>query len=70
MTNGEARNATDTKKLLGAFFPTIPTITAQENTDQKIVGGDEATPGEIPWQVPLCKPHKRRESEELKEILH
>ncbi|KAF3705667.1 Coagulation factor IX [Channa argus] len=36
-----------------AFFPTLPTITGQVNNDQRIVGGDEATPGEIPWQVTL-----------------
>ncbi|XP_060941497.1 coagulation factor IXb [Limanda limanda] len=33
--------------------PTLPTITAKENSDQRIVGGDEAKPGEIPWQGTL-----------------
>ncbi|XP_054481322.1 coagulation factor IXb isoform X2 [Anoplopoma fimbria] len=36
-----------------AFFPTISTITAKENTDERIVGGNDAIPGEIPWQVTL-----------------
>ncbi|CAM4729988.1 unnamed protein product [Leuciscus chuanchicus] len=34
-----------------AFFPTQPTIKNATNNDHRIVGGNEATPGEIPWQV-------------------
>lgn len=37
--------------LSWAFFPTLPTITEQKNTDKRIVGGNEAPPGGIPWQV-------------------
>ncbi|KAG7258780.1 hypothetical protein CRUP_014296, partial [Coryphaenoides rupestris] len=33
-----------------AFHPTVATITPQDNEEQRIVGGSEAIPGEIPWQ--------------------
>ncbi|KAJ4929806.1 hypothetical protein JOQ06_018827 [Pogonophryne albipinna] len=36
-----------------AFFPTLPTIIEKEEMDTRIVGGNEAIPGEIPWQVSL-----------------
>ncbi|XP_031713174.1 coagulation factor IX-like isoform X1 [Anarrhichthys ocellatus] len=67
MNSGEASSATETEKKQlpsWAFFPTLPTITAQENTDQRIVGGDDANPGEIPWQVALMSSsdtHQRAE---------
>ncbi|XP_037322639.2 coagulation factor IXb isoform X2 [Pungitius pungitius] len=56
VSSGEARSATEVEKKQlpsWAFFPTLPTITEQDNTDQRIVGGNDAIPGEIPWQVAL-----------------
>ncbi|XP_037603863.1 coagulation factor IXb [Sebastes umbrosus] len=54
VVNGrEASGVTEKDQLPSWAFPTLPTITEEENTNQRIVGGNDAIPGEIPWQVSL-----------------
>ncbi|XP_069575038.1 coagulation factor IXb [Brachyistius frenatus] len=53
----DARSVTETpteeKQQFYWASPTLPSIKAKENVDQRIVGGNEAIRGEIPWQVSL-----------------
>ncbi|KAF7701445.1 coagulation factor IXb [Silurus meridionalis] len=41
------------------FFPTLPSIKDESNRLQRIVGGLEAIPGEIPWQAALILKEKK-----------
>ncbi|XP_077401876.1 coagulation factor IX-like [Vanacampus margaritifer] len=49
-----------------SFFPTLPTITAEENSDQRIVGGYEAKARDFPWQAALIS-HKARLTQTIAE---
>ncbi|XP_061902573.1 coagulation factor IXb isoform X1 [Entelurus aequoreus] len=50
---------------LASFFPTLPSIMARDNSDQRIVGGDLALPGEVPWQVALMTHSDSRQAAEV-----
>ncbi|CAG5872329.1 unnamed protein product [Menidia menidia] len=52
-TGSTVASLTRAKKPLSWAFPTLPSIRAEDNLNQRIVGGDTAVPGEIPWQVSL-----------------
>uniref|UniRef100_UPI0037E8EBD6 coagulation factor IXb n=1 Tax=Semicossyphus pulcher TaxID=241346 RepID=UPI0037E8EBD6 len=53
--DGAKESSVAGKNMPSWAFPTSPTITAEENEDHRIVGGDDANLGEIPWQVTLMR---------------